>query len=341
LRAVEARTRLPALAREERTEPLVLVSARKRQQLPALLAAIDAMGSSAARIVDVGAGRGHFTRLASARFGREALGIERDPARVAAARRASPGRARWVVMDACREPLALRPDDLAVGLHACGELGDRLVVAAAAAGADVALVSCCPQKIRLSARLPLSRAGAPLVVPRDVLGLANLTAQPTGVETSLGVTLEARRARQALQSLFRERGVDVAPGEEMRGVNRRRARVGFASLAWAALAARGLAPPTDAEIQRHAEAAEATHAAIRRLSLPRNMLSRPLELALVLDRASALEESGHHVRVAIVWDRAVSPRNIGLFASRSADRLPNQSLTMCSVRAAPLPASSP
>jgi hypothetical protein len=55
------------------------------------------------------------------------------------------------------------------------------------------------------------------------------------------------------------------------------------------------------------------------------MLARPLELAVVLDRAALLEESGHAALVATVWDRATSPRNIGLFASRAIGRLPRVS----------------
>ncbi len=161
---VVAATRLPAIEVDltAPAEPALRgVSARKRLQLPALLGAVGAMGERAARIVDVGAGSGHFTRLAAELFAREAVGLERDPGRVAgAAARALGSGARFVTVDACREPLALAPDDLAVGLHACGELGDRLVLAAAAAGCDVALVSCCLQKIEGPARSP-SRARRP------------------------------------------------------------------------------------------------------------------------------------------------------------------------------------
>ena len=52
------------------------------------------------------------------------------------------------------------------------------------------------------------------------------------------------------------------------------------------------------------------------------MLARLLEVTVVLDRAAALEESGHDVLVATLFDRAVTPRNIGLFASRDRARLP-------------------
>jgi SAM-dependent methyltransferase len=307
--------------------PMRAVSARKGSQLPALLGAVEAMARRAARIVDVGAGSGHFTLLAAERFEREAVGIERDAARVAASKaRAAErgaGAARFVAADACREALVLAEGDLAVGLHACGALGDRLILAAAAAGCDVALVSCCLQKIEGAERAPLSRVAAGLSLRRETLGLTNLAPGPEGVEASLDATLAAREARQALRLLLRERGVETAPGEEMRGINRRRAHAGLAAIAAPALARRGLPAAREPEIRRCEEEARRRHARTRRLSLPRSMLARPLEIAVVLDRAAALEESGSFsTRVCTLFERAVTPRNVALFASRAPGRLP-------------------
>ena len=186
----------------------------------------------------------------------------------------------------------------------------------------MALVSCCLQKIEGAARSPLSRAAAGLTLQRETLGLANLTSRPRGVEASLDATLAAREARYALHRLLRERGVPLAPGEEMRGINRRRAHAGLAVIAAQALALRGLPAPGEAEIRRHEDEARRRYAQVRRLSLPRSMLARLVELAVVLDRAAALEESGHHVHVATLFERAVTPRNIALFASRAEERLP-------------------
>lgn len=308
------------------------VPERKRHQLAALLGAVETMAEHAGRIVDVGAGSGHFTRLAAARFERETVGIERNAERVAAAEaraeehvgqgESGPARARFVEVDACREALAFEAADLAVGLHACGGLGDRLVQSAAEAGCDVALVSCCLQKIETSARAPLSRAGAGFALRRETLGLTNLTSQPRGVETTIEATIAARQARHALIHLLRARGLEVAPGEEMRGINRRRAHAGLADIAARALALRGLAAPTPAEIHHHEQAAHGRYAVVRRTSLPRNMLARLVEIAVVLDRAAALTESGHHARIATLFDRSVTPRNLALFASREPSRLP-------------------
>lgn len=326
--AVVECTRLPALAIDRRAPPSALrsVSGRKREQLAALLGVVGPMAARAARIVDVGAGEGHFTRLAAELFDREALGIERNTERVASATARAESRAneidavgsvaKFVALDACREPLGFARDDLAVGLHACGEVGDRLITAAAEAGCEVALVSCCLQKIAGPTRAPLSRAAAGLTLRKDTLGLTNLTAQPRGIEASIDATIEARQVRYALLRLLRARGVVLAPGEEMRGINRRRAHRGLRDVAERALAQRGLPSPTDAEIAHHEGESRRLYGVVRRLALPRSMLARLVEIAVVLDRAAALAESGARITVATFVERAATPRNIVILASR-------------------------
>ncbi len=306
------------------------VAARKRAQVSGLLAALAPLAKPAARIVDVGAGSGHFARLAAPHFARAVLGLERDPARVESARdraseRAHLGagasfRAEFAVIDACREPLALGPRDLAIGLHACGELGDSLVRAVADGGASLALVSCCLQKISALSRAPLSQSGVELA--RATLGLSNLTSQAVGIETSLERTLQARQTRHALRRLLRARGLDIPPGAEMRGINRRQALAGLGEIATRALASRGLPAPSSAELREHEHGATAEFGVVRRLSLPRNMLSRIVELGVVLDRAMRLREASFAVRVALAFERAVTPRNIVLLASRDPLALP-------------------
>ena len=153
-------------------ESLRSVRLRKRAQLSGLLSAVAGMAEAAERIVDVGAGSDHFTRLSAELFQREAVGLEQNPARVASARKRSDegGRATFVTVDA-RDALALADTDLAIGLHACGELGDHLVEAAAKARCDLALVSCCLQKISSPARASLSTPARQLILRREHLGL--------------------------------------------------------------------------------------------------------------------------------------------------------------------------
>jgi SAM-dependent methyltransferase len=319
--------RVPALS----LPPAALrgVPARKREQLGALLGVAAPLAACAARVVDVGAGSGHLARLSAELFQRETLALEREALRLRTAERRTQQRARNVgALDVCfaaadvgPERLELERADLAVGLHACGELGDRLVLAAAAARCDLLLCSCCFQKVASPERVMLSRAGGSLALKRSVLGLANLTSQVTGVEASLRENLRGRQARLALRRLLQARGLVVAAGEEMRGVNRRRAHAGFSELAKMVLTSRQLPPPTPAELRFHADEAEREHAAIRRLSLPRNLLARLVEVTVVLDRAALLEERGQHVLVAVLFEQRVTPRNTVLLATAHARRL--------------------
>jgi SAM-dependent methyltransferase len=305
------------------------VASRKQKQLAALLGALTPLAVPARRIVDVGAGSGHFARLSARHFGRETLGLERDPERVARAssraRSRSDGQlltAEFAVIDAGSETLQLYAGDLAIGLHACGELGDTLVRAVADSGADLALVSCCLQKISASERAPLSRAAEGFALKKDTLGLSNLTSQAVGVESSIEDTIRARQARYGLRLLLRARGLEIAPGAEMQGLNRRQAHAGLAAIARRSLGLHALPPANDAEIAAFERAAQEQFNAIRRLSLPRDMLARSIELSVILDRAACLEERGYFVRVATIFERAVTPRNVSLFASKDGARLP-------------------
>src|SRR6185436_15980500 len=126
-----------------------------------------------------------LARLSAELFRRETLALEREALRLRTARRRTEERAasvgaldvRFAAADLGPEPLELEPSDLAVGLHACGELGDRLVLAAAAARCDLLLCSCCFQKVATRQRAMISRAGGTLALKKPVLGLANLTSR--------------------------------------------------------------------------------------------------------------------------------------------------------------------
>jgi SAM-dependent methyltransferase len=322
---VRACTAVPRLL-PETTAPEVLdaVGARKRWQIQALLDAASELCRDASRIVEVGAGRGHLTRVAAHRFEREALGIERDAGRVARAielaARHGVGAARFVAADALAGDLPLAAGDLALGLHACGEIGDHLVVGAARAGCHLALVACCAQKMRAKDRAPLSSTAAGRRVPasRQTLGLANLGGGAHGIEAPVAASMAAREARWSLRWLLAERGVQTMPGEEMRGVNRRRARGGLEVLVRLALEARRLPPATVAELARCRLEGRREFALVRRLALPRNMLGRALEVFLMLDRAQHLVERGYRVRAGELFATSRSPRNLAVVARAPA-----------------------
>ena len=287
---------------------------RKIAQIAALSDAVRGWANDAARIVDLGSGHGHLTRSLADALDVEALGLERERAFVHAARALTGDRrVRFEQLEVAAGLEGVGARDLLVGLHACGSLGDALVTTAAASGAGVVLVSCCAQKTRAARRVPVSALGRELglTFDRGVLGLANLaTASEGGLEAH--DVMSRRRTRYALHLLLLDAGLEVALGDEMRGLNRRRARRPLEELAPLVLAARGLDAPSAAELVDASARAARDHGRIRRLELPRVMLARVLELALVLDRAVILDEAGPASRVVEAFDRAHSPRNLAI-----------------------------
>ena len=176
------------------------------------------------------------------------------------------------------------------------------------------LVSCCLQKVDGEARSPLSSLGKErgFVVPRALLGLANLSTRAVGVEQPTPGIMKGRRTRHALRLLLESRGVRCQAGDESRGINRRRMAHGLASVAVQALSDRGLGAPTASELEAADAQADHEFPRIRRLSLPRAPLGRVLERAIVFDRAAALAEAGYETRIVVAWDADESPRNLAI-----------------------------
>lgn len=310
-RAVSA---VPALARGAAQH----VRVRRRGETPRKSAQIDAfarivapLAVDARRIVDVGSGHGHLTRELEARLGRPVLGLERDR-RLAARARALGG--AFAETDVLRDGLPLEGGDCVVGLHACGELGDLMVRSAAEQRASIALVGCCLQKRLDDAREPLSEAAAGCVLPKRLLGLSNLVAREEGVEASRAENLAARARRLALHRLLVERVGPLRLGAEMDGLNRRAAHADLATLVERAFARRALTLPSPADVRAADAWARGEHARARRLSLPRAMLARVLEVFVLVDRAAFLEAHDREVTIGTAFPPRVSARNLALLA---------------------------
>jgi SAM-dependent methyltransferase len=299
-----------------------LETPRKRAQIEAFARVIVPLATDAERIIDVGSGHGHLTRDIAERIARPVVGLERQPSLAARARSlpstASPS---FAVTDVLREGLTLVAADCVIGLHACGELGDAMVESAAASGAALALVGCCLQKRRASSRALLCATAAAeagyvdaLRLPRDLLGLSNLTARDDGVEASRAANLAGRERRLALHRLLcldgGARGLRL--GAEIEGLNRRAAQRDLPTLAARAFAIRGRALPSSAAVEEAAAWARIEHARARRLSLPRALLARVLEVLVLLDRARYLELHARDVTIGLLFPANVSARNLVL-----------------------------
>ncbi len=312
--------RVTSLSRLASTDPMKhavdsrRASPRKRVQVAAFAAAVEREALRAERIVDLGSGHGHLTRHLALELGVPAEGWERDAARVRVAESlVGDVSARFVVTDASLSSSSLGPHDLVVGLHACGALGDHAIRAAGEARAAVALVGCCPQKCtgpRTALSTSARGGGDRLVLPHEALGLANVRDGEVRVESDRPSGVRSRANRLALRRLLRSRSSTLGPGEEMKGVNRRRAEGDFPALVSLAFASRGLERPAARDVELAEARAHDDYRAIRRWELPRTMLARLLEVWIALDRATHLARLGYRVQVAELFASEVSPRNL-------------------------------
>lgn len=298
----------------ERT-PRRLETPRKSAQIDAFASLLLPLAARAARVLDVGSGHGHLTRELAERLSLPVVGLERD-ARITARAR-SLGGADFAELDVLRDGLPVSPGDCLVGLHACGQLGDAIVLAATERRASVGLLGCCLQKRLDDARRPLCPEVADreaLLLPKRLLGLSNLTARDEGVEASREQNLRARERRLALHHLLVARLGPMRFGQEIDGLNRRTAHLELDELVRRAFSLRRLSAPSPVELAAAATWAARAHARARRFSLPRAMLARVLEVFVLTDRARWLEGHGFTVELSAVFPAEVSPRNLGLFA---------------------------
>lgn len=319
-------TQLPLLCAEEPPARRLrrLETPRKRTQVQTLAELARPLLVEARRVVEVGAGHGHLAREVAAQIERPVVGLERDPALSRKAQQLeSFDRLSFVEGDALLGELPLGPGDCALGLHACGELGDALVEGVAAKADALLLVGCCLQKRRAPARAPLN-AGRPssseMVVSKELLGLSNFTPRSEGVEASRAENVAARERRLALHALLTERVGPLRFGAEMDGLNRRAAHGSLDAMARRAFTLRGLELPSPEVVRRAELDARQLHDRIRRLAVPRVALARVLEVFVHIDRALFLETAGFDTRVGLAFPREISARNLALVARRAQGR---------------------
>lgn len=287
---------------------------RKRAQVDAFARVILPLAARAGRVLDVGSGHGHLTREIAERLALPVVGLERNVALATRARELAPA-ASFAVTDVLAEGLPVSRGDCVIGLHACGDLGDVMVESVAREGASLALVGCCLQKRRAVTRAPLCGGEREaLHLPRALLGLSNLTARDEGVEATRAENLAGRERRLALHRLLSAHGFEVRLGAEIEGLNRRAAQRELGSLVARAFALRGRPAPSPEAVAEAAAWARAQHARARRLSLPRMLLARVLEVFVLLDRARYLEERGLDVAAGTLFPMDVSARNLVLVA---------------------------
>ncbi|MBL8740440.1 MAG: hypothetical protein JNK04_05080 [Myxococcales bacterium] len=153
-------------------------------------------------------------------------------------------------------------------------------------------------------------------MPKSLLGLSNFTPREQGVEATREENIVARERRHALHALLSEYAGPLRFGAEMDGLNRRAAHGDFSRMVDRAFGRRSIPAPSTAAIERALVAARALHDRIRRLTLPRILLGRLLEMFVLVDRALYLEQAGFTVSVGTAFPREISARNLAILAYR-------------------------
>jgi hypothetical protein len=273
-----------------------------------------------ATFVDWCAGKGHLGRTIASLWSRAGTALEIDPALVragtalAARERCSLDFRSVDVLDPALDTSIVCGRTL-VALHACGDLGDRaLQVATAASATGVAWAPCCFHRGR-EGFAPWSTEGQVLgPLTRDELRL------PTTDET---VTSPRTRWQRRTAMAFRL-GLDELRGEATG--QRAYTSLPSAPSAWLGdgfenfckrMARQFAVPlPPSPDWDGAERVGRERSARARRLGLVRAAFRRPLEVWLALDRAVWLADHGLDVEVGTFCERAVTPRNVLVSASR-------------------------
>lgn len=293
---------------------------KKRHEIESLLGFLRSRLKSGSKVLDIGGGVGHLARHLALELGCSVVSVDRD---AVLQRDGQAVLSQWPWRD---EGLSVRfvrgefPEvsvagcGWTIGLHTCGALAWRHlqhhVEYPVEARGSVLNVGCCYEKLNAASETQRSELARkhPLAWTQEALFLANRG----GVErTAEGFEFQQRvmRYRFTLQELLRHEGlseidsVGAAPDQAYRG--------DFANYVRSRSVARELVL-SDAAMEDFFRTSAPRVERMRFASLLRNILARPLEVAIVLDRAAYLQERGVEARVVRLFDPAISPRNLGV-----------------------------
>jgi len=299
------------------------VPARKSDQVAAFMGCIERAGiaTGVGAVLDWCGGKGHLGRALGAHLRVPVTVLERQ-SRYAfeaceLAERAGVS-LRFEAADALAAPAGLMgPGVLAVGLHACGELGSRLVEHALREGVHtVALAPCCLHKVRgLRERgyEPLSQLGRAHDPRLDHESLRLATADEVVARPSLQAARRRENAwRMAFDTLARTAGrATYTPLGTMTEALRHR---DFASFATEVATTHKIALPAHWDAGAAEAAGWQRSERARAFGLVRGLFKRTIELWCALDRSAQLEEAGFSVELVVFAPRATTPRNLLLLA---------------------------
>ncbi len=300
------------------------VKERKWAQISALVGvASNARPESTDRWLDWCGGKGHVGRLAALQTGLPVTHLERQKPLCdagAALDRRDGVQGSFV----CADAMGPGADEVvgegvaAIGLHACGSLGERLLTLCHGRGAtSVVLAPCCHHVIADRGDYqPLSASAQ-----AHDLGLSRWNLR---LATSDEVIASPARRRQRRLVVQRRLAADIlmrrltgddryhSPGKLPPGL----LTGPLAEVCAEVARRRDVAIPADVDWQAlQIEGERRAHVA-RALGLVRGVFRRSLELWVDLDRACYLAERGWQVQLGTFCERALTPRNLAIVAWR-------------------------
>lgn len=297
------------------------IPGRKWQQIQNFVESIPPITNP---IVDWCSGKGHLARLLHQRHGQPVTCLEydqqlcRDGTQLAQQQRID---VQFLEQDVLQPlPATLPTNDCHyTALHACGDLHLALLKNAASTPiAGLSLSPCCYQKTRHRVYKPLSTiAGASsLRLSRENLALA-VAETVTG-----GARIKRLRHQERLWRVAFDIWQKQQCGEHsvlhLPSLPKRLLNQPFAEFChWATSEKQRMFAIPDAHQQRQLlHDAEQKLLHIRRLELVQQPLKRPLELWLILDRVLFLQEHQFDCQLSLFCERATSPRNFLIQATK-------------------------
>ncbi len=212
---------------------------------------------------------------------------------------------------------AIRREQNAVALHACGDLHLQLLrLCVHQHTATITLAPCCYHLLSDASRYALSQAAqaSGLQLARDDLRTA-----VQGFVTGSAGENQRRRRLQAWRLGFDALQREVRASEEYLptpSLSTQMLKAGFAEFCRQVAALRAVELPSAVDFSRYERVGTERLRAVAALDLPRQAFRRALEVWLLLDRALFLREHGYAVRVGTFCERALTPRNLVIIAGR-------------------------
>ncbi|WP_163390125.1 methyltransferase [Enterovibrio norvegicus] len=211
--------------------------------------------------------------------------------------------------------------DHAVALHACGDLHVTLLKHSVAAekqsGPSTVTVSpCCYHLIQDKCYQPLSTLAknSTLSLSKHDLKLPlqeTVTAGQT-VQNKRYVEVTFRLGFDALQRAI----TGSAAYLPVPNVQKSLLNEGFEAFCYWAAEQKGIVIPSDTDFAEYHKLGKARFLLVEKMETVRTLFRRPLEMWLVLDRALYLTDNGFDVDVSTFCERALTPRNLLIHATR-------------------------